>query len=83
MSPKTKLDVISDFNIMQILGAGFDYFFSPSYPDSGWDFGRLAVVGLVYVEHIRSAILSLGHGSSCFQGSRVVVVISVWSSQGL
>jgi exonuclease III len=26
---ETKMDAISDFDIMQILGAGFDYFFLP------------------------------------------------------
>jgi exonuclease III len=40
---ETKLAVISDFDIMQILGAGFEYFYLPAVQTKG-NFGRLVAI---------------------------------------
>jgi hypothetical protein len=46
---ETKLDVINDFDVMQILGPGFDYVYLPTVHTRGGYPGHLERCGVVSV----------------------------------
>jgi hypothetical protein len=70
---ETKLDVISDIDIMQILGLGFDYTYLPAVHTRGAYIGRLACCELVGFQLLVKAIIGLIQNVPLFVHRRVVV----------
>jgi hypothetical protein len=80
---ETKLDVISDYDVMQILGAGFQYVYLPGVHTRGGVLVAglaLDILGRVLLRH--RAVFSFGQDPSCLRRRRVLAYDSVWSSSG-
>jgi hypothetical protein len=75
------MGVITDYDIMQILGTDFDYVFFASYTHTRWHSGHLANGHLVGIQHLLAMLLSFKQYVACFLWLDLVAHHGVWAGK--